>query len=34
MFEFTATMLMIEVKKNHINESARAMEPGVVPIVP
>lgn len=34
VFEFTAAMLMIEVKKNHINESARAMEPDVVPIVP
>lgn len=31
VFEF---VLMIEVKKNHINESARAMEHGVVPVVP
>lgn len=31
VFEF---VLMIEVKKNHINESTRAMEHGVVPVVP
>ena len=34
VFEFTATMLMIEVNKNHRSESTRATEPDVVPIVP
>lgn len=34
VFEFTATMLMIEVKKYHVSESTRVTEPDVVPIVP
>lgn len=34
VFEITTTMLVIEVKKKHSNESTSATECGLVPIVP